>query len=418
MADPTSANPERAADRRGSAGDRGWWAVGLGVAAVGWGANQFAPLLLLYQAELGVAATTLQLTYATYAVGLIPALLLGGPASDRFGRRRLLLPALVLSALASLLLIAGNHALVLLYAGRLVAGLASGAAFGAGAAWIKELSEHASDGRNPGARRSTIAMAAGFSGGPLVAGLLAQWAPAPTVTAYVPHLALTILAIPLVAATPETARREPAVPAPVRPSRMPSRLSARDRRAFWWVVMPVGPWVFVTTAIAVAYLPGQVRGQLGGGVLLFGAIVGSLTLGAGIAVQPLARWIDRPGRDGRPGRGRLLVSALGVAIVGFVVAAGAVATGRPELVVVAALLLGAGYGGCNVYGLLEVQRLAPAGRLGRLTAYFQSATYVGFAAPFLLAAFERALPVPWLLLLVGGLAALTLAWAGAVSRRT
>jgi MFS family permease len=52
-----------------------------------------------------------------------------------------------------------------LFAGRLVAGAASGAAFSSGAAWIKELS-----GTGSGARRVTVAMTAGFGLGPLLAG--------------------------------------------------------------------------------------------------------------------------------------------------------------------------------------------------------------------------------------------------------
>jgi MFS family permease len=46
----------------------------------------------------------------------------------------------VLSLPATLALIAGDHTLVMLYLGRFLAGVCSGAAFAAGTAWIKELS--------------------------------------------------------------------------------------------------------------------------------------------------------------------------------------------------------------------------------------------------------------------------------------
>jgi len=141
---------------------RAWWGAGLAVAAVGWGAQQFAPLLLLYQSELGLSATVVQGTFGLYVLGLIPGLLLGGPCSDRYGRRRVMVPTLVASVVGTLLLILGGTSAEWLFAGRLVAGMASGAAFSAGAAWLKELSAVGVDGMNPAPRRLTVTMSVGF----------------------------------------------------------------------------------------------------------------------------------------------------------------------------------------------------------------------------------------------------------------
>ncbi|HEY4023425.1 MAG TPA: MFS transporter, partial [Pseudonocardiaceae bacterium] len=138
--------------------DRSWLRAGIAVAAVGWGANQFAPLLVMYQARLGLSGATAQATFGLYALGLMPALLVGGLLADRYGRRTVLLPALVASLLAGALLIAGGSTPALLFAGRLVAGIASGAAFSSGAAWVKELAP-----AETGARRLTVAMTAGFA---------------------------------------------------------------------------------------------------------------------------------------------------------------------------------------------------------------------------------------------------------------
>ena len=62
---------------------RAWLPVGFAMLVVGWGANQFSPMLLVYRAELGLSAGELALLFALYAIGLIPGLLIGGPASDR-----------------------------------------------------------------------------------------------------------------------------------------------------------------------------------------------------------------------------------------------------------------------------------------------------------------------------------------------
>ena len=167
------------------AGEAQWLRVGVAVGAVAWGANQFVPLLLVYRDDLGLSAATAQATFGLYAAGLVPGLLPRRTVSDRHGRRPVLVAALVASVFGSGLLLVGGQGVGWLFAGRLVAGIASGAAFSAGAAWLKELSPEGA-----GARRATVAMTAGFAASPLVAGLLAQWAPDRMVVPYVPHLAL------------------------------------------------------------------------------------------------------------------------------------------------------------------------------------------------------------------------------------
>jgi MFS family permease len=383
-------------------GGRDWLRAATAVAAVGWGANQFAPLLLLYRAELNLSATTVNAAFGLYALGLIPGLLVGGPISDRFGRRRIMVPALFVSLLASALLVAGGDAgLGWLFAGRLVAGIASGAAFSSGAAWIKELSATgATGGANHGPRRVTVSMSAGFAGGPLVAGVLAQWAPLPTVLPYLPHLLLTTLALSLAMRTRET--RTPGRAAGLwQALRVPG---VRARR-FTTVVLPLAPWVFGSASIALAYLPGLVRDRLGGHALVFGAVVTTLSAVAGILVQPLARRMDDPHRPRR-----LIGTALTIVVAGLLVAAVAAASTQPAVVVVAVLVLGAGYGCCQVCGLQEVQRLARPDNLAGLTAIYQATSYLGFAAPFLLAALEPIASPGVLLVVVAALAALTLAW--------
>ena len=349
--------------------DRSWLRAGVAVAAVGWGANQFAPLLLLYQARLGLSAATVQATFGLYALGLMPALLIGGLLADRHGRRAVLLPALVASVLAGVLLIAGGNTPALLFAGRLVAGMASGAAFSSGAAWVKELAP-----AGTGARRLTIAMTAGFAAGPLVAGLLAQWAPLPTVLPYLPQLALALIAIPLIMRTRETA-----------PGHRATRLPRPDRR-FVRTIVPLAPWVFVSASVALAYLPALVSASLA-----FAAVIATLTALAGIAIQPLARRLDPL---------PLRRTALAIVVAGLVIAS------QPALIIVAAVVLGAGYGACQVAGLLEVQRIADPAELAGLTAIYQAVSYLGFAAPFLLTLLSPSIG----LLIAAAIAALTLLW--------
>ena len=375
-----------------------WLRAGIAVAAVAWGANQFAPLLLVYRSRLGLSATTVEAMFGFYALGLIPALLVCGPLSDRFGRRPVMVSALLASGVATVLLIGGGSAVGLLFAGRLVAGFASGAAFSSGAAWIKELSAAGgTDGGSSGPRRVTVSMTAGFGGGPLVAGFLAQWLPDPTVVPYLPHLALLMVA--LVLRTPEThhAARAAGV------GRRPRLIEPRGGR-FWGVVVPLAPWVFGSASIALAYLPALVEHRLGHTALAFTAVVTMLAALAGILVQPVARRVDLAGSA------RLIGVSLALVLAGLLVSAVAAATEEPAVVVVAILVLGAGYGACQVCGLQEIQRLARPESLAALTAVYQAVSYLGFALPFLLAAAARVASPVVLLLVVAGLAATTLGW--------
>jgi len=65
--------------------------------AVGWGANQFSPMLIVYRHALGLGPGAIAGLFTVYGVALIPGLLIGGPASDRFGRRAVVLPFAALS---------------------------------------------------------------------------------------------------------------------------------------------------------------------------------------------------------------------------------------------------------------------------------------------------------------------------------
>ncbi len=389
---------------------RGWvvrrlpaWARVAGVMfGVGWGANQFSSLLLAYRLHRGVSESTADALFGVYALGLIPALLLIGPVSDRRGRRLIVRAAGALSIVASLALIAGEHSLGMLYLGRFLAGVCSGAAFAAGTAWIKELSVAPYDrfaGEQAGARRAAIALSAGFGLGPLVAGLLAQWAPHPLLTAYLPHLAVMLTALLLVGGAPETI-------APAAHGvglgdllRAPAAGHVRFRR----IVAPSAPWVFAAPSIAFAVLPGLVAHRTASFQVGFAALIAGVTLTLGVLIQPLARRLART--DDLRGT----IAGLGAVCAGVLLGALAAHQQSWPLVIPAAMLLGCGYGLCLVSGLLEIQRLANPQDLASLTAIYYALTYVGFAAPIVLAELTRLTSPPTLLLATAGLLLLTIA---------
>jgi MFS family permease len=378
---------------------------------VAWGANQFSSLLLAYRLHAGISENTADALFGVYALGLIPALLVLGPISDARGRRTIVAAAGLLSALASVVLIAGQHTVELLYAGRFLAGVCSGAAFAAGTAQIKELSIAPYDpgaGEQAGARRAAIALSAGFGLGALIAGLVAQWAPDPLVVAYVPHLIVMAVAMSLLLGTPETIAHRQAMPTLRTILRVPSAGHVRFRR----IVAPAAPWVFAAPAISFAVLPGLVSHQTGSFEVGFAALIAGLTLALGVSIQPLARRLDAVDDV----RGTL--AGLAAVTAGVLLGALAGTSHSWPLVVPAAILLGCGYGLCLVSGLLEIQRLASGADLAALTAVFYALTYVGFAAPIVLAELERLTSATVLLLCAAALVASTaveVAYAGSAT---
>jgi hypothetical protein len=388
---------------------RAWLGAGLALAAVGWGANQFAPLIVMYQDGLGLTAAVADAMFGLYALGLVPALLAGGRLSDRVGRRAVVMPALLVSFLATCLLMAGGHQVLLLCAGRLLAGAASGLAFGTGAAWIKELSADAGDPA-AGPRRATIAMTAGFAAGPLAAGVCAQWLPWPEVTAYLPHLAVLLAVAWPAWRTPDPGRF---VAGPADATTPIADAGPRPARHFLLVMLPFAPWVFGTAAIALAYLPALAAPRAGHRELLFSALATGLTALAGIAAQPLARAARRlpPGR--------LLPASMTLVLAGLGCAAWAARTLSLPLVLLASVVLGVGYGITQFAGLAEVQRIADPRSLGTATAAYQVLSYIGFAFPFLLslAGSHGHLSPPTLLLLLLGAAAAAAGWLAIAATR-
>ena len=394
-------------------GSRGWRGVAGGMFAVAWGANQFVSMLVAYRLHRGISIAVNDALFGVYAVGLIMALLLGGPAADSWGRGRLVRPAVVVSIMATALLMAGSHSLPLLFAGRFVGGVASGAIFAAGTAWMKELSAapfEPGSAEDAGARRAAVALSLGFGLGPLVAGIAAQWAPDPLVTAYLPHLCIAVAAIPMVWRAPETmtSAADVSVAGFFHRLRVPS---VRHHR-FLGIVVPAAPWVFAAPAVAFAVLPSLVGGRTGGYAIIFAGAVGFLTLAVGVAIQPLARRLDRPGEL----RGATL--ALVFVSAGMVVAAVAAQTESPVLVVVATLPLGAGYGMGLVSGLLETQRSAGPDDLAGLTAVYYALTYIGFGVPVLLAWLTAVASYPVLLCGLAVLALLSLTTVRLQGRRS
>jgi MFS family permease len=141
-----------------------------------------SPLYGTYQALWGFPPLVLTLVYATYAGGVLVALIMAGRVSDEIGRRPVLLIALA-ALMGSAIMFVLADSVAWLFAARAVQGLATGLALGAAGAALLELHPR----RDPAAVGLTngVVSAGGLGLGVLVSSVLVQLLPAPRVLPYV-----------------------------------------------------------------------------------------------------------------------------------------------------------------------------------------------------------------------------------------
>ncbi|MEV6350243.1 MFS transporter [Actinoplanes sp. NPDC051851] len=429
---------------------RPWTAVFAVMFLSTWAGNQFSPLLLLYQERQHYSTTAVNAFLGVYVLGLVPAFLISGALSDRYGRRPVMLAGVIAAVATSAVLTVGELGPAAICLGRFLAGLAVGTATCVGTSWLKELSQPPYDLRadeSAGARRAALSFSLGSATGAVVAGLIAQWGPWPEQLPFLIHVALTVPFAWLLRRAPETvpatratgngrargrAREEPGEKArgKVReetgeeargrareevgegaPEEARATAVWRERR-FTRVVVVAAPWIFASAAIGYGYLPVLLAPATGGLGIAYATLLTAVALGASALVQPWAKRLDRV--DSARG----LLTGLILITVGIVLVALAAGLLSWPLGIVAAFVAGGGMGTAMVSGVLEVQRIAPPADLAGLTGVFYAIAYSGFLLPTVLSAVatSSSIPVPVLLLVFAGFALLSTLHLVRVSR--
>jgi MFS family permease len=323
------------------------------------------PLYPLYEQRLGLSPLLVTVVFAVYAVAVIASLLLFGRLSDQLGRRPLLLPGVVVSALSAVILLAARG-LPLLLLGRVVCGLAAGVWTGTGTAAVVDLA--GAGGRARATRLAVAANLGGLGAGQLLSGVLAQAAPHPLRLPYAAELVLLVPAALAVLLGPETVRR-----GRVRWRVQGVTVPPQVRGAFVPAVV-AGFCGFAVFAVYGALVPGFIAKSLR---LPDPALVGVLMfvlLLAATAGQLLVEWL---------GEQRSLAGGLGGLTAGALLLGAAVASTTLPPLVVSIPLLGLGQGLVIGSGLGSINRLAPPKRRSEVASSYFLVLYVGLTLPVL-----------------------------------
>lgn len=363
--------------------------LGVLLLAAAAGTNIPTPLLLIYRDELEMSDQSLTAIFGVYALGLMLALAFAGQAADRWGRRRVVLPAALFSGLASLFFIVAQDSEGLLYLARFMQGAVSGTVFSVGSAWLVESAVRR--GNPAGPRVAAVTMTAGFGVGPALSGLIGEWGPWPLVLPYLLHVAALAVALGAAWTVAETLERVPLEHHEVRPN----AFRPGELRTFLVVVAPLAVCVYAFPASAVAGVPVLIGFPVAP-VALTGLLAG-VTLGAGALAAPL---------QGRFGDRTAPIAAC-CGVIGF--GGNALAASVSSLLLLAvpaSVVLGAGGGLALAASLARLPGVASEGRLGTVSSGFYAVAYIGFGFPLVLAALSESVPTAALLAALAALCAL------------
>jgi MFS family permease len=333
------------------------------------GANLATPLYAVYARSFDFSPLVLTAIFATYAIVLVPSLILFGRLSDQFGRRPVVAGGLA-TACVGLALFAAAEGTAWLFAARAVQGLAVGMISGPATAALVEFDPRGS--RRRAALYAGLAQAGGSALGPLAAGVLAEWAPDPLRLCYLLALGLTLAAGGFVLRLPEhrDGEREPWRP------QWP-RVPAEIRRPFFRLGLTAGT-VWATMALFLSIVPSYAQKLLATRNLALLAAIAALALLASFAAQAV---LERA--EGSQRRDQALGCVLVAVGLGCVVAAAPSAS--VALLVTGSIVAGAGHGIAFLTAQQELNELAPEERRGEVTAAFIACIYA-LVASFVIAA--------------------------------
>ncbi len=371
--------------------------LALAIFMVAFGTNVSTPFLVLYRDRLDLGPSATQAIFSVYVVGIIAALLVSGPLSDRIGRRAVVLPCLGMSAAASLLMIFGRDSYVVLLVARVLLGVVSGAVLSVGSAWLLEL--YGTGRQTTAALTATIASYAGFGLGPVMSAVFHRLDIAPLVAPFIAHAGLVLLALVAALGIPDP---RPATPGGLWLVRL--RVPPRAKRIFWTAIVPATIWTFAFPSTGFSLFPVLLSDFAKGNTVLVGALSGTITAFGGLVARPLI---------GRLGASRSLVTGVVIGVTGYLLGSIAFATETWYPILPAAACLGAASGTLSASALTLLGGFADDASRGSLTSTMYLIAYPGMMMPIIVTSIASVSSISIALVVITSLAVLA---AGIVGR--
>lgn len=331
-------------------------------AAIMVGTTLPTPLYALYSEQMHFAVLTTTVIYATYAGGVLFALLVFGGWSDAIGRRPVLLAG-VGAALASAVVFLFADSVPELLVGRVLSGLSAGVFTGTATAAVIEAAPPS--WRTRAAAVATIANIGGLGTGPILAGILAQYAPSPLKLTYLVHVGLMVLAAAAILWAPETSSRTGKLGL--------QRLSVPPEVRSVFITAALAAFAgFAVTGLFTSVAPSLLTNVIGiGNHALAGLMAGSI-FGAS-AIAQIAGTRIAPQR----------AVALGCAILAVGMGILVVALHYSSLagLIAAAVVAGVGQGISFSRGLEAVAERTPAERRAEVSSTYFVVAYIAISIP-------------------------------------
>jgi MFS family permease len=321
-------------------------------------------LYSLYRVRFGLSELMITVIFATYAVGVIVSLLLFGRLSDQIGRRRVLLPGLALSALSAVCFLTATG-LPLLLVGRVLSGLSAGIFTGTATATLIDLAPARRRGR--ATLVATVANMGALGLGPLLGGLLSQWAGSPLRLTFWVDLALLVPAVIGIWAMPEP------ITSTRRPEWRPRALKIpTEMRSIFIGAALAGFAGFAVLGLLTAVTPAFLGEELG---VSSRAIVG-LVIFAVFAASMLGQLALRLVPEGAaiPAGAGALIAGMGSLALGL-------AASSLAWLVLGGVIAGFGQGLSFRGGLTAVTEHSPAPHRGEVTSSFFVVMYIAISLP-------------------------------------
>jgi MFS family permease len=331
-------------------------------AAIMVGTTLPTPMYALYGQQMHFAVLTTTVIYATYAGGVLFALLAFGRWSDAIGRRPVLLAGVVFAvASAAVFLVADSVSLLLV--GRVLSGLSAGVFTGTATAAVIEAAPPS--WRTKAAAAATVANMGGLGTGPLLAGLLVEYAPQPLHLSFIVHIVLALLAGAAVLIVPETSQRTGSIGV--------QRLSVPPEVRAVFVVASLAAFAgFAVTGLFAAVAPSFVSQIVGfDNHAVAGLIAGSIFFASAVA-QIAARNLNPQ---------RAVAIGCAILVVGMVILAVALRLSSSAGLIGAAVVAGVGQGISFSRGLAAVAELTPADRRAEVSSTYFVVAYVAISLP-------------------------------------